>query len=71
MSFGSFMGKTLGKMGQTAQEIMSYKAEYEQWSDRELQTEYKRLRSAGSSQEIRLRLGAVTSILKDRGYGQQ
>ena len=71
MSFGSFLGETLGKMGAQAQEVQGYKAEYERWSDRELQREYKRLRSAGSGDEVRFRLVAVKMILRDRGYGKQ
>ena len=71
MSFGSFLGETLGKMGAQAQEIQGYKAEYEGWSDRELKAEYKRLRSAGSGNDIRFRRTAVAMVLRDRGYGQQ
>ena len=71
MSFGSFLGETLGKMGAQAQEVQGYKDEYESWSDRQLMAEYKRLRSAGSSNEVRFRRVAVSMILRDRGYGQQ
>ena len=67
MSLGSF----LGKIAAQGQEMMGYKAEYERYSDQQLKVEYKRLRSAGSSDEIRFRRAAVASVLRDRGYGQQ
>lgn len=71
MSFGSFLGKSIGKLGTQMQEVQGYKNQYESWSDRELQREYKRLCSAGSGNEVRFRLMAVKMILSDRGYGQQ
>lgn len=71
MGFGDFLGSFLGEMAAQGQEMMRYKAEYENWSDRQLKTEYNRLRSAGKSDEIRFRRAALASVLRDRGYGQQ
>ena len=64
------LGGILGKMAAQGQEVMRYKAEYEGYSAQQLKTEYNRLRSAGSSNEVRLRRAAITQVLKDRGYIQ-
>lgn len=67
--FFDALGSMAGKMAAVGQELQGYKSEYESMSDNDLIREYKDL-NGKSGTENRYRRAAVTSVLKDRGYGQ-
>lgn len=69
MGFLDALGSMAGKIAAMGQEMLAYKSEYEFMSDNDLKREYKELKNK-SGAENKSRLAAVTSVLKDRGYGQ-
>ena len=65
MSFFDAVGDMFGKMAAQAQEVMSYKQEYERLKNDELKREYERL-TQQSGTEISRRKRAVKMIMRER-----
>ena len=66
MGFLDSIGKGLGKLAATAEEVKALKGDYEHMSDSELKSEYNDLRKR-SGDESKRRFMAVGSVLSDRG----
>ena len=67
MGFMDALGSCLGKMAALAQEVQTYKMEYETMSDNDLKREYNALLHKSGVEE-RNRRAAIQSVLSDRGY---